>query len=270
MPATWMSPRNRSDPGPVSTAAPRGSTPYWRSSLNGARPASFRIAFETPWGMSSHHGKMLRFQDGGPTHNSPAALLPQQAPEIWPPTIRGSAGCLIACGIRPIWGGHPPASSGYTRGITVRCCTSGPLTLTAAVYSGGDGQRPGERRDRFSPLRQSLRTSASLQYPRAAARKAGSTVHKRNLCKKFLRQSRVEWAGQTIPKPFWAGAYYRQQRTKGASHHVAIRALAFKWIRVLFRCWQDRKSYNESIYLSALKRSGSPLLAFIAKDSLPG
>jgi hypothetical protein len=52
---------------------------------------------------------------------------------------------------------------------------------------------------------------------------------------------------------------------KGASHHVAIRALAFKWIRVLFRCWQDRKSYNESIYLNALKRRGSPLLSFIAK-----
>jgi hypothetical protein len=86
---------------------------------------------------------------------------------------------------------------------------------------------------------------------------------------KFLRQSLVEWAGQTIPKSFWAGAYYRQQRAKGASHHVAIRALAFKWIRVLFRCWQDRKSYNESLYLNALKRSGSPLLAFIAKDSQP-
>jgi hypothetical protein len=43
-----------------------------------------------------------------------------------------------------------------------------------------------------------------------------------------------------------------------------------EWIRVLFRCWQDTKPYNETIYLSAVKRSGSPLLAFIAKDSLRG
>lgn len=95
-----------------------------------------------------------------------------------------------------------------------------------------------------------------------------SWVHKRNLCNKFLRQSLVEWAGQTIPRSFWAGAYYRQQREKGASHHVAVRALAFKWIRVLFRCWQDRKPYDESVYLNALKRSRSPLISFIAKDSL--
>jgi hypothetical protein len=85
----------------------------------------------------------------------------------------------------------------------------------------------------------------------------------------FLRQSLVEWAGQTIPKSFWAGPCYRQQRAKGPSRHVPIRGLAFKWIRGVFRCWQDRKSYNESLYLNALKRSGSPLFASIAKDSQP-
>jgi hypothetical protein len=69
-----------------------------------------------------------------------------------------------------------------------------------------------------------------------------SWVHRRNLCNKFLRQSLVERAGQTVPKSFWAGAYYGQQRAKGACLHIAIRALAFKWIRVLFRRRQDRKS----------------------------
>ncbi len=29
--------------------------------------------------------------------------------------------------------------------------------------------------------------------------------------------------------------------------------LAFKWIRILFRCWQTNTLYDEAIYLFALK-----------------
>jgi transposase len=85
-------------------------------------------------------------------------------------------------------------------------------------------------------------------------------VHWRWQCPTFLRQSLVEWAGQTINKSFWAGAYYRQQIDKGSSHHAAVRALAFKWVRILYCCWQTRTPYDESKYLEALRRRGSPLL----------
>jgi hypothetical protein len=77
----------------------------------------------------------------------------------------------------------------------------------------------------------------------------------------------VEWAAQTINKSFWAGAYYRQQRDKGCSHQAAVRALAFKWIRILYRCWQNRTPYDESKYLNALKRRDSPLLKQVATTS---
>ena len=50
---------------------------------------------------------------------------------------------------------------------------------------------------------------------------------------------------------------------QGKTHHMAIRALAFKWIRIMYRCWQDRAVYDEVNYLQALKRSNSPLLKFI-------
>jgi len=89
-------------------------------------------------------------------------------------------------------------------------------------------------------------------------------VHWRWQCPKFLRQTFVEWAAQTINKSAWAGAYYRQQRAKGSAHQTAVRALAFKWIRILYRCWQDRTPYDESKYLEALRRSGSPLLKLLA------
>ena len=45
---------------------------------------------------------------------------------------------------------------------------------------------------------------------------------------------------------------------------MAIRALAFKWIRILFRCWQDRVPYDEAKYLMALKKKGSPLVKHLA------
>jgi transposase len=79
-------------------------------------------------------------------------------------------------------------------------------------------------------------------------------------CPTFLRQTFVEWAGQTINKSFWAAAYYRQKREKGSTHQAAVRALAFKWIRILYRCWQAHTPYDETKYLNALKKRGSPLL----------
>ena len=51
--------------------------------------------------------------------------------------------------------------------------------------------------------------------------------------------------------------HLRNDEKKG--HHAAVRSLAFKWIRIIFRCWQDRKPYDEEIYLQSLRRRGSPL-----------
>ena len=56
----------------------------------------------------------------------------------------------------------------------------------------------------------------------------------------------------------WVRAYYQQQRERG-NDHAAVRALAFKWIRIVFRCWKDRVAYDENKYLAALARRGSPL-----------
>ncbi len=116
----------------------------------------------------------------------------------------------------------------------------------------------GEQRERFSNAAQ-LQTYSGIA---PVTERSGNKhwVHWRWQCPTFLRQTFVEWAGQTINKSFWAGLYYRQQRDQGCSHQAAVRALAFKWIRILYRCWQARTPYDEVVYLKALKRRGSPLL----------
>lgn len=82
----------------------------------------------------------------------------------------------------------------------------------------------------------------------------------RYFCPKFLRQSFVEYAGESAKHSFWARAYYQQQRAKGKSRQAAVRALAFKWIRIIFRCWQTKTEYNEVKYLESLRKKGSSLL----------
>jgi transposase len=84
-------------------------------------------------------------------------------------------------------------------------------------------------------------------------------VHWRMACPKFLRQTFHEFADQSRKKSLWAQAYYEQRRQGGASHHAAIRSLAFKWIRILYHCWKTSTPYDESVYLQALRRRRSPL-----------
>jgi transposase len=91
-----------------------------------------------------------------------------------------------------------------------------------------------------------------------------SIVHRRLACSKFLLQTFHEFARCSLKKSVWAKAFYEMQRDKGKGHHAAIRSLAFKWIRIIYRCWRDRVCYDEVIYLKSLQRNQSPLLKYIA------
>ena len=86
-------------------------------------------------------------------------------------------------------------------------------------------------------------------------------VHWRLACPKFLRQTFHEFASHSILWSPWARVYYQQMRKRGADHHPAVRSLAFKWIRILYRCWKDHTLYDETRYQQALERHGSPLAA---------
>jgi transposase len=77
-------------------------------------------------------------------------------------------------------------------------------------------------------------------------------VHWRWSCPKFLRQTFHEWALHSIAYSPWARKYYDEQRAKGKSRNTAVRALAFKWIRIVFRCWKERTPYNEATYQRVL------------------
>jgi transposase len=116
----------------------------------------------------------------------------------------------------------------------------------------------GEQRERYTSAEELQKYAGIAPVTERSGKK--SWVHWRLQCPKFLRQTFVEWAAESIRHSFWAQAYYQQQRAKGKAHQAAVRALAFKWLRILYRCWQERTPYDESIYLQALKRRNAPLL----------
>jgi transposase len=91
--------------------------------------------------------------------------------------------------------------------------------------------------------------------------------HWRRQCPKCLRQTFVEWAAASMRHACWAQGYSQPQREQGKAHQTAVRALAFKWMRLLSRCWQQRTPYDESPSLPALIRRGSSLLQHLATAS---
>jgi transposase len=115
----------------------------------------------------------------------------------------------------------------------------------------------GSQRERFGNARELQSFSGIAPVTERSGKM--KWVHFRWACPKFLRQSFHEWAGHSIAYSAWACAYYQQQRKRGKGHHAAVRALAFKWIRVVFRCWKDGIAYDENRYLAALAQRGSPL-----------
>jgi hypothetical protein len=108
----------------------------------------------------------------------------------------------------------------------------------------------GTQRDRFASA-DALACSTGIA-PVTEASGSSGWIHWRWACPKFIRQTFHEWAGCTIPTCSWARDYYDKKRAAGKGHHAAVRALAFKWIRIFFRCWRDRVPYDEKRYLESI------------------
>ena len=84
-------------------------------------------------------------------------------------------------------------------------------------------------------------------------------IHRRWGRPHFLHQSFFEYATQSVLHCTWAKLFLHEQMAKGKKHPTAVRALAFKWQRIMFVCWRDRVAYDENTYLQSLTRRGSPL-----------
>ena len=92
-------------------------------------------------------------------------------------------------------------------------------------------------------------------------------VYMRRACPKFARQTFHEFARLSLCKCQWARNYVQYYTDKGKKFQTVIRALAFKWIRILFRCWKDQTPYNDEQYMATLTKRGSIFATLHLKTS---
>jgi transposase len=110
----------------------------------------------------------------------------------------------------------------------------------------------GTQRDRFATANELQSYSGIAPVKESSGKRCW--IHMRWACPKFVRQTFQEWAQHSLARCQWARAYYQRQRARGKQHHAIIRSLAFKWIRILFRCWQNHIPYEDELYSATLAR----------------
>ena len=76
-------------------------------------------------------------------------------------------------------------------------------------------------------------------------------------CDMFLRQTVHLWVDCSRKTCAWANSYYLEKRKQGMSHSSALRCLGKRWLKVLWRLWMNRKTYDENVHEQNLKKHGS-------------
>lgn len=114
----------------------------------------------------------------------------------------------------------------------------------------------------FGTDRSRYETAASVQCfsgiaPVSKSSGRRKVVRFRHACPKFDRQTFHEFARLSVTRCQWAKNYVTHHTDKGKNYHAVIRALAFKWIRILFQCWKNNTPYDEAKHMAALKKRGS-------------
>jgi hypothetical protein len=70
-------------------------------------------------------------------------------------------------------------------------------------------------------------------------------------CNKRLRQALTTFADNSRHASRWAALVYQRARGRGCRHPHAVRILARAWVRILWRCWQDRTPYDVTRHRAA-------------------
>jgi len=108
----------------------------------------------------------------------------------------------------------------------------------------------GDVRARF-PDEESLAALAGV----APVTRASGKMHAvgfRYACDKKLRNAIIDFADDSRRASPWAAKIYNDAIARGKRHPHAVRILARAWIRVIWRCWQDRTAYNPDLHRAAV------------------
>lgn len=103
----------------------------------------------------------------------------------------------------------------------------------------------GDEKNRFENA-----NSVQCFYGTAPKNYQSGQYHKvmmRRACNKLGRVVFHTFAFSSMRLSPWAREYYDNQRSRGKTHSVAVRSLANKWIKIIFRIWKNEVFYDESL-----------------------
>jgi transposase len=124
----------------------------------------------------------------------------------------------------------------------------------------------GSNRDRFENATEIAAYSGIAPVTKQSGK--SKVVVKRMACSKYLRQTFHEFADFARVWCPWSKAYYRLQRENGMKHNAAVRKLALRWIRILFRVWKDRTPYDQQKYMKVITKKNPDINNFLNLENL--
>jgi transposase len=127
---------------------------------------------------------------------------------------------------------------------------NGPLTAARLLAWIGDN------RERF-PSAQVLQAVAGTV---PVTRRSGKQIQVefRIACCHELRKAMDDMARQSVKHAPWARAYLEEQLARGRSPVRAYRALANRWLSIIWKLWKIRTPYDERVHVLNRSRQGRP------------
>jgi transposase len=84
-------------------------------------------------------------------------------------------------------------------------------------------------------------------------------AHIRWHCNRSFRHTVHLWADLSRKGCQWAAEYYARKRQEGKSHACALRCLGQRWLKILWRIWQNRTPYDDHSHAERLARRLMPI-----------
>jgi len=119
----------------------------------------------------------------------------------------------------------------------------------------------GDERARFQSADQLAAEGGMAPVTRASGKHRAVTF--RWACNVRLRTALSCLADNSRKTSPWAAALYQRARDRGCDHPHAIRILGRAWVRILWRCWQDRVPYDPRKHAAARQIS----LALVGQEA---
>jgi transposase len=114
----------------------------------------------------------------------------------------------------------------------------------------------GDDRTRFPTPNSLQATAGTVPVTRRSGK--SKSVEFRTACSHKIRKAVDDLARQSVKKSAWAQAYYDSQIQRGHGSARAFRALANRWLSIIWKLWQTEQVYDEQVHLAnrGLKRQG--------------